>query len=268
MNAFCELVLTRFSVCTIALTVFLALFPLCADAQKRRPSAVIRPTSQNQRANLTYTKYRSPISAVVVIEKLAVLRFEPDLAAIQIQRLQIGRNLLIIGERQTADDITFLRVSLSPDKSGWIQSEAVAAAARSGDAERVARIIRVAQDFEQLELASIFLENFPKSAFRPAILLLAGDLAQEAANKISRAAQRKLNSDEMQASGAPVYSFYRNFNELDRYRKLNINFIFDLSARQFNYDGATWREILQKYPASNEAVEARKRLASLTAPAK
>lgn len=246
------------------------ILPLFASAQKRRPAtAPIRPITQARAENSAYTKYRTPLPAVVVVEKLAVLRFEPNLAAVSMQRMSTGRSLLILGEqRQTADGITFLRVSVPPETRGWVQSEAVASAARPGDETRVARLIRVAKEFEQLELTTIFLENFPKSAFRPAILLLAGDLAQEAASKISRDVLRKIDPDEIEASGAPAHTFYQNFNGLDRYRKLDFNFVFNQNAKQFYYDGKVWREILQKYPASAEAAEARKRLESLNAQTK
>ena len=67
----------------------------------------------------------------------------------------------------------------------------------------------------------------------------------------------------MSASGAPVYSYYLNFVSLDRYRKLGIIFLFNAATRSFHYDGASWKEIADKYPQSNEAIEARKRLDSL-----
>jgi hypothetical protein len=69
----------------------------------------------------------------------------------------------------------------------------------------------------------------------------------------------------MAASGAPLHSYYLNFNMLDRYRRLGVRFLFNPSTRQFHYDGASWTEIVRKYPVSAEATEARKRLDSLKA---
>ncbi|MEQ1604981.1 MAG: hypothetical protein ABL999_08935 [Pyrinomonadaceae bacterium] len=51
---------------------------------------------------------------------------------------------------------------------------------------------------------------------------------------------------------------------LDRYRKLGVIFLFNSVAKVYHYDGASWREIVSKFPASVEAVEAQKRLDALT----
>jgi hypothetical protein len=67
----------------------------------------------------------------------------------------------------------------------------------------------------------------------------------------------------MAASGAPLHSFYLNFVSLDRYRKLGIVFLFNSNTKTFHYDGETWQEIINKFPQSSEAAEARKRLDSL-----
>jgi hypothetical protein len=50
---------------------------------------------------------------------------------------------------------------------------------------------------------------------------------------------------------------------LDRYRKLGILFLFNGATRTYHYDGASWKEIVEKFPTSAEAVEAKKRLESL-----
>ena len=256
--------LCKLLTCAILLPAFLLSSAFVGNAQKRRlpvRAPVRKITSQLK--NLSTAKYRTPVPAIVIEEKLAILRFEPGFAAIPIQRMRAGRTLLITGERQ-ADGVTFFRVNLPPEKSGWVQSEAIASNTKQGDDERLAALIRVADGFEKLELATIFLENFPKSAFRPAILLLTGDLAEEASEKLSLSASHKLNADEIQASGAPLHSFYLSFNELDRYRKIGVGFVFNQTVKRFHYDGAVWREILQKHSASPETVEARKRLDSLT----
>ncbi len=95
------------------------------------------------------------------------------------------------------------------------------------------------------------------------MLLLFGDLADAAASRLSRDAASRLNRREMAATGAPAHSYYLNFNMLDRYRKLGIVFLLNSSTRQYHYDGASWKEVISKYPASAEAAEARKRLDAL-----
>jgi hypothetical protein len=86
---------------------------------------------------------------------------------------------------------------------------------------------------------------------------------EEIALQLSSDAARRLDRREMAASGAPLHSFYLNFVPLDRYRKLNVNFLFNPKAKLLHYDGASWREIVEKSPKSVEAIEAQKRLDSL-----
>jgi hypothetical protein len=93
--------------------------------------------------------------------------------------------------------------------------------------------------------------------------MLFGDLLEEAAAKLTKDANSKLKRPQMAASAAPMHSYYLNFNMLDRYRKLGVIFLFNSSAKAFHYDGASWKEIITKYPNSPEAAEAKKRLESL-----
>jgi hypothetical protein len=67
----------------------------------------------------------------------------------------------------------------------------------------------------------------------------------------------------MAAGGAPVFSYFLNYNGLDRWRRQGIVFTFNGATKQFQYDGAAWREILRRYPRSPEAVEARRRLQAM-----
>jgi hypothetical protein len=69
----------------------------------------------------------------------------------------------------------------------------------------------------------------------------------------------------MTAGGAPVHSYFLNYNGIDRYRRQGVVFTFDSAAKQFHYDGAAWREIVRRYPQSPEAEQARARLNGLPA---
>jgi hypothetical protein len=97
------------------------------------------------------------------------------------------------------------------------------------------------------------------------VLLILGEEAERSAARLSRDAARRLDEKEMAAGGAPVFSYFLNFNGLDRYRRQGITFVFDRAAKQFHYSGAAWREILRRYPRSPEAEQARKRLEALAA---
>jgi hypothetical protein len=233
--------------------VFLA-FVSPVYAQKRRPV----PFKKN---NLTAAP-KNLRTAIVIDERLAILRMEPSLYSNTIQRMRTGR-ILAISAIKAIDGLTFYRVALPPKKYGWVQAEAVISKNRNRDDERLFQLIQASDGFERFERGAIYLQNFPYSALRPAILLLLGDLAEEAAGKLSRDATRQLNKREMSASGAPLQSFYLSHPSLDRYRKIGINFWFNPATKLFHYDGSKWREIITKFPNAGEAEEAKKRLAAL-----
>jgi hypothetical protein len=241
----------------VLLLVFLVFVVQTQAQKKRRPiTSVKKPVAQNQipRENVN--------SVIVVDERLAVLRAQPSLYATPIQRMRRGRAISISGVKES-DGVTFYRVNLSAEGAGWVQAEAVVGKARRGDDERLARLVHSSGGFDQIERATIFLENFPKSSLRPAMLLLFGDLVEENAAVISREATRRLNRREMSATGAPLHSFYLNYTSLDRYRRLGVGFVFNSNTKILHYNGAAWKEILTKFSKTPEAAEAQKRLDSL-----
>lgn len=203
--------------------------------------------------------------AVVIDERLAALRDEPDFSARLLQRMSRGRMVAILGQKRTPEGVTFYRVAVTRRTRGWVQSDAVAIPGRAGDDERLLRLIRGSDDFDRIVRARIFLDVFTKSPLRPAVLMLYGVEAEAAAARLSRDAVRRLEEREMTAGGAPVFSYFMNYNGLDRYRRQEIVFTFDLTRKQYRYDGSAWREILRRYPQSAEAAEARKRLEALNA---
>ena len=204
--------------------------------------------------------------AVVVDERLAALRDAPDLSAALVQRLGRGRAVAVSGARvSAADGVRFYRVELTRRTGGWLQAEAVVQPSRAGDDERLLRLVSASRDFDLLARARIFLETFPRSPLRPAVLLLFGDAAEGAAERLSREAARRLDAREMEAGGAPPRSYFLNFNGLDRFNRVGVRFVFDGPARRFRYDGAAWREILRRHPRSPEAAAARARLDAMNA---
>lgn len=197
--------------------------------------------------------------AVVVDERLSALRDAPGLTAALVRRLGRGRFVSVSGERESGG-VTFLRVRVTSRTGGWMQAEAVVRPSRAGDDARLLRLVRGSGEFDRLARARILLEAFPRSTLRPAALLVFGDAAGEAAERLSREAARRLDPAEMRAGGATVESYFLNYNGLDRYRRLGVVFDFDPAARRYRYDGAAFREILRRHPRSPEAAEARKRL--------
>lgn len=232
-------------------------------------ASVVSVEAQRNRSRIrSKTKVTKPkqkgIEAIVVDRRLAVLRTRPSLYAKPIKRMSVGRKVRVIGTRE-ADGVTFYRLQVSTKTVGWMQAEAVIGKFRKKDDQRLFKLIQASEGFTQVDKAMIFLEQFPKSPLRPAILLLLGDLMEGEAIELSKKAARKLDRREMAASGAPLHSFYLNFPSLDRYGKLGIRFLFNLNTKSYHYDGDSWFEIVRKFPKSNEAVEAQKRLDTLKA---
>jgi hypothetical protein len=220
--------------------------------------------AQQRRAARSGERATAAAATVVVVdERLAALRDAPDLSANLLQRLSRGRAVTFAGWKRASDGLVFYKVMVTRHTGGWLQSEAVASNARAGDDERLLRLIRGSDNFDRIARARIFLDQFGKSPLRPAVLMLYGAAAEEAAENLSREAQRRLDEREMLAGGAPLHSYFLNYNGLDRYRKQGIAFVFARAARRFHYDGESWREILRRYPRSSEAAEARQRLKAL-----
>ncbi len=236
------------------LTLLLLFLFLPAYAQKRR-TARSKPTGAARASEIGK-------SAVVVDEKLSTLRVSPSLFAESVHRIQRGRTVRIQDIKE-ADGVRFYKVTVPPKYFGWVQADAVFFSSRAEDETRLAKLVVASTGFEKIEIARQFLELYPKSAVRPGILLLYGDIIEEAALKLSKDANSRLKRSELAATGAPLHSYFLNFNMLDRYRKEGIIFLFDAKAKAFHYNGAAWSEIVQSFPKSAEAVEARRRLASL-----
>jgi hypothetical protein len=197
--------------------------------------------------------------AVVVDERLAVLRDAPRPTANLIQRLGRGRFVAVTGERASGG-VTYLRVLVTSRTGGWLQADAVVRPSRAGDDARLLRLVRGSGEFDRLARARILLESFPRSTLRPAALLIFGDASAEAAERLTREARRRLDPAEIASGGAPPASYFLNYNGLDRYRRLGVVFDFDPAAQRYVYDGAAFREILRRHPRAPEAAEARRRL--------
>jgi hypothetical protein len=203
--------------------------------------------------------------AVVADERLAALRSVPEPQARLLRRLSRGRFVSIRGTSRSREGLVFYHVVVTRRTSGWIQSEAVIASWRTGDDQRLLRLLNGVDEFDRVARARLFLDAFPRSVLRPQVLLVFGDAAEEAAMKLSREAERRFEKREVPAEGAPEFSYYLNYSGLDRYNRQGVVFTFDRATKRFHYDGAAWREILQRHPRSPAAIEASKRLEGLAA---
>jgi hypothetical protein len=243
---------------TVSLLFLITLtFTITTSAQRRTTPA----RSTTPRAT------RSPEigqQCVVIDETLAVLRETPSLFAQPVHRMSRGRRVQILGVTE-ADGVKFYKVAAPPTSTGWVQADAVFGKFRAGDEKRLFELVQALDGYDKVEAAAEFFQLYPASPFKPAILLLFGDLLEDlAVNKLSKEANSRLKRPEMAASGAPLHSYFLNFVSLDRYRKLGITFLFDPNDRKYHYNGDSWREIVAKFPAAGEVAEAKKRLDSLT----
>ena len=198
--------------------------------------------------------------AVVADERLSALRATPELNGSLLRRISRGGLLAIRGEKRSRDGIVFYRVNVTARTYGWIQRDAVVSPSRFGDDARLLRLIKGSEEFDRIVRARIFLDYFTLSPFRPEVLMIYAQAAEDVASRLSHDALRRLNEKEMSAGGAPLYTYFLNFSELDRYNRQGITFVFDAREKRFRYDGEGWQEIVHRYPRSPEAVEARKRL--------
>jgi hypothetical protein len=193
-----------------------------------------------------------------------VLRATPDLSGKMERRIGRGRAVRIKGMRRGRDGVTFYRVVVTRRTSGWLQRDALISPGLPGDDERLLRLIKGSEGFDLIARSRIFLDAFPKSPRRPTVLLLFGEELERAAIRLSREASRRLNAEKLQATSAPISSYFLNYNGLDRYNRQRIRFSLDVLEKRFHYDGAAWREILRRHPESAEAPQARERLAALS----
>ena len=214
----------------------------------------------------TLAKKRAPAGgrvAIVVDERLSALRTTPELSGVLLRRMGRGALVAIRSEKRGREGIVFCRVNVTSRTSGWIQRDALATPTRSGDDARLLRLIKGSDDFDRIARARIFLDSFTLSALRPEVLMIYALAAEGIAARLTHDASRRLDENEMNAGGAPLYSYYLNFNGLDRYNRQGVTFVFDQKTKQFQYDGEAWQELVHRYPRSPEAVEARKRLAAM-----
>jgi len=199
--------------------------------------------------------------AVVVDERLAALRSTPQLTGNLVRRLGRGRLVAIRSAKTDRDGITFFFVNITTRTRGWIQRESVASPSRSGDDQRLFRLIENSNGFDRIVRCRIFLEHFRRSPLRPQVLLILGDTVEGLTAELTTQAQRKLTTDPGEP---PEFSYFLNYSGLDRYNRQGVHFLFDQSTKRLHYDGSAWRELLQRHPRSPEASEARERLFKLS----
>jgi hypothetical protein len=190
--------------------------------------------------------------AVVIDERLSALRENPDLISGLIQRLRRGRVIGIVREVRTREGYRFYRVFVTRRTSGWLLAEALARSGSEADAQRLLQAISLEKDgFNKVRLASIFIREFGRTRSAPRGFLLLGESADSVASELTRNALRRLSQSQRTAK------YLLNDPGLDRYNRIGVRFSCD--GERLVYDGGAYRELLRRYPRSDEAEQARSR---------
>ncbi|MCI0336074.1 MAG: SH3 domain-containing protein [Acidobacteria bacterium] len=197
--------------------------------------------------------------AIVFDEGLSALRKQPDLKAALVQRLRRGRVVGILGDVRNKSGARFLKVAISRNTQGWVLADAVVRPGRIADAERLMMLIgETRDDFTKVKLARLCADEFRATKFAPRALLILGEAAERAAERLTRDAKRRIG-DEESSGGLERRYYFLNYVGLDRYNRLGVTFDYDETEDRISYDGSAYRELLRRYPRSAEVKIVRER---------
>jgi hypothetical protein len=178
-----------------------------------------------------------------------------------------GRRVGVLGAATAGDGSKFFRVAVSRNTSGWVLADAVIRPGAGADAQRLMRLIEETSDeFTKTRLARLCADEFRSTRFAPKALMILGAAAEDAAERLSRDAKRRVGEDDSEGkpnAGLTRRDFTLNYAGLDRYNRIGVTFDYDSASDRIVYDGAAYRELLRRYPRSAEAQAARKRLEAL-----
>ncbi len=198
--------------------------------------------------------------AIVFDERLSALRAQPDVKAALGQRLRRGRPVGILGSTTGKDGAKFLRVAISRNIRGWVLADAVVRPGNAADAARLMQLIEETDDeFTKARLAKLCAEEFRATKSAPKALMILGAAGERAAERLTRDAKRRTGEDEPSAD-VRKRDHLLNYVGLDRYNRIGVTFDYDAASDRIVYDGAAYRELLRRYPRSDEALAAREKL--------
>ncbi len=190
--------------------------------------------------------------AFVFDERFSALRAQPDLKAALLQRLRQGRVVGIVGARKNKSGSRFFKVAISRNRHGWILADAVARPGNQLDAERLISLIeQTGDDFAKMKMARLCIDEFRATKFAPRALLILAEAAERAAERVTRDAKRRSN-DADTVDGLNRRNYFLSFTGLDRYNRIGVTFDYDEASDRIVYDGAAYRELIRKYPRSEE----------------
>ena len=241
----------------VLIALVLAL-PLSTAAQPAAQNA----TRAGRGARLSSSEEPRFVKAFVVDDRLSVLRRDANLKSQAVQRLRLGRPVYIIGSRTgKVGESKFYRVAVTRRTRGWIHASAVAIPGRTGEDKRVLQLAETASDgFDRIALCLLLNERFKTSPLVPRALLVMAGEAERAGSTLGKRAAKRVATIHPGTANAGQRDYYLNDVALDRFSKLRISFDFDDVAGEYVYDGAAYRAIIKRFPASDSAKIARQRL--------
>jgi hypothetical protein len=228
--------------------------------QPSKPASLQQPVAENR------PRF---IRAFVVDDRLSALRRDADIKSPVLRRLRLGRAVYVIeGRGAKAQQSGFYRVAETRRTRGWIHQAAIAIPGRPGDEARVIELIEgrlseketATEIFERLLLGKLFIEKFASSKLTPKAMLMFGEDAERAAALLSRSARRHPQRPGEGRAGVSLRDVYLSDASLDRYSRLGVHFDYLEISAEYLYDGHMHRQLLQRYPKSGQAAEARRHL--------
>jgi hypothetical protein len=243
----------------------------------RAPGATAKPASQQPSPQPRYQtnpqlrylpnpqpRYQSPqpryLKAFVIDDRLSALRRAPSIQAEVLRRLRLARPVYIISTRAANNgQPKFFRVAVTRRTRGWIHAAALAVQGRTDEDQRIMNLIEETSDStDKITLCRLVIERFGKSQLVPRAMLLLGQEAERVAESLSPRTHRRLA--EVRARDARIRDYYLSDAGLDRFSRLGLVFDFDESTGEFIYDRKAYRDIVRRFPKSEEAKLARQRL--------
>ena len=265
---------------TGALSIILSLsLPSAATQQRfqRPPQIVTNSTPKHPHPDQALQRQAQGVRllrAFVIDDRLSALRREPSLQSVVIRRVRLAQPVYIVSNPQTrAGAAKFLRVAVTRRTRGWILKSAIAVPGHAGDDLRIMALIENSNDpVDRITLCRVVIQAFGRSRSVPrAMLLLAGE-GERVATSLSQRTRRRLadlgvseagpsgGETSHRGSEASLRDYYLSDATLDRYSRLGIAFDFNESTGEFVYDGRAYREIVRRFPGTEEARLARQRL--------
>jgi Bacterial SH3 domain len=238
---------------------FLLLIASTTFAQTSPPDNRKSLDSSTTAGRVRFTK------AFIVDDRLSALRREADMKSQVIHRLRLGRPVFIIESKGGGSDRPkFYRVAVTRRTRGWVHESSLVIPSRPHEDERLIKLVTEARDgLDRIALCRLFLEHFSRSPIAPRALLALAEEADHASSALSQNARKRLKDLDEHSSN--LRDYYLNDTGLDRYSRLGITFDFKSSTAEYVYDGKAYREIVKRFPHSDEAQLARKRLDSVAA---